>query len=141
MSYSRQGIVSVLEQVASAAPPLAAVFVHIPRRGRYREVQWDLVDASLDTDAFPHLERVEFRIFRGILTDEHLVTARLHLVSRMVLLHARGLLQFVDGDRDEGPTAAHILAPLPVPPRPLRRKRSSRLGGWLARLSVPRRAV
>ncbi|KAJ7187608.1 hypothetical protein GGX14DRAFT_611222 [Mycena pura] len=142
MSYSRQGMVSVLEQVASAAPPVAVVFFHIPRRGRYRGVQWELVDASLDTDAFPHLERVEFRISRGILTDAHWVTVRLHLASRMVLLHARGLLQFVDGD-DEGPTAAHILAPLPEPPRPMRRKRSSRLGGWLGRagLSIPRRAV
>ncbi|KAJ7192017.1 hypothetical protein GGX14DRAFT_596470 [Mycena pura] len=124
----------VLAQVASTSPPLTAVFFQIPLNTRYFDVPWEEVDALLASDAFTLLERVECHLFAPY------AMAVLHMKCRMGLLQARGLLQFVDADPDEGPASAYVLAPLPEPRRPtaVRQKRLRRLWDGLAAQAVLR---
>ncbi|KAF7349003.1 hypothetical protein MVEN_01421400 [Mycena venus] len=132
-----RGIISMLLQVASPHLTTVSILINWHLNAGYLDIPWEEIEDMLTTDAFGHLKTVLINMWGGggssVMTPYE--EAVLLMEDRLVILEARGLLQFKCVDWDSDDTAGRRLRAMPPrQTRPtLRRRISRKVAGWMGR--------
>jgi hypothetical protein len=126
-----RGFVAVLSQVASAH--LSTISFHIHLSSRYYDIPWEGVENILTTDIFGSLRAVVFNVWGAVDVGAY-GDAIVLMQDRLPTVSALGLLRFSPAEEIR---KSCISLPRDENVRPVRKRFSTRISGWIGRRREP----